>query len=86
MAVAVAATAAALSAASKSRDASKERSLAAEIANEVLAKAETFGCGLLPDFDGVSHSDRLDRCDYNGTQTGGAALRRHRLHRDARRT
>ena len=74
VAVAVAATAAALSAASKSRDASKERSLAAEIANEVLAKAETFGCGLPPDFDGVSHSDRLDRCDYNGMQTGGEAL------------
>ena len=62
VAVAVAATAAALSAASKSRDAAKERSLAAEIANEVLAKAETVGCGLLPKFDGVSAADRLKRC------------------------
>ena len=62
VAVAVAATAAALSAASKSRDAAKERSLAAEIANEVLAKAEAFGCGLPPDFDGVGVTDRVGRC------------------------
>ena len=62
VATAVAATAAALSAASKSRFAAKERALVAEIANEVLAEAEALGCGLPPDFEGISGTDRVTRC------------------------
>lgn len=74
LSVAIAASAAGLSLAASARSTNDERSLAIEIANEALQQAEAFGCGLPVDYNGVSAEERLDACDYNGTETGGAAL------------
>ena len=75
LSVGIAAAAAGLSLAASARSDNDGRSLAVEIANEALQRAEAFGCGLPIDYNGVSAADRLDACDYNGTtQTGGAAL------------
>ena len=72
--VAIAATTAAISLAASARREGGVQVTAAEIANEALQQAEAFGCGLPPDFNGVSAAERLAACDYNGSETGGAAL------------
>ena len=74
LSVGIAAAAAGLSLAASARSDNDGRSLAVEIANEALQRAEAFGCGLPIDYNGVSAADRLAACDYNGTQTRGAAL------------
>ena len=72
--VAVAATTAAISLAATARRDGGVQITAAEIANEVLQQAEAFGCGLPVDYNGVSATDRLRACDYNGSETGGDGL------------
>ena len=68
---AIAASAAAISAASNSRSATVERSLAAEIANEVIQQAEAFGCGLPDPYLGVSAADRSEQCAFADRTVGG---------------
>ena len=72
--VAVAATTAAISLAASARREGGVQITAAEIANQVLQQAEAFGCGLPVDYNGVSATDRLAACDYNGSEAGGDGL------------
>ena len=69
--MAIAASAAAISAASNSRSATVERSLAAEIANEVIQEAEAFGCGLPDPYLGVTAAERATRCTFGNQSRGG---------------
>ena len=71
LSVAIAASAAGLSLAASARSGDKARSLAIEIANETLQKAEAFGCGLPVGYNGVSAAERLKACDYNGRNESG---------------
>ena len=71
LSVAIAASAAGLSLAASARSGDKARSLAIEIANETLQKAEAFGCGLPVGYNGVSADERLKACDYNGPSEDG---------------
>ena len=68
---AIAASAAAISAASNSRSATVERSLVAEIANEVIQEAEAFGCGLPDPYLGVTAAERATRCAFGDQSRGG---------------
>ena len=69
--MAIAASAAAISAASNSRSATVERSLAAEIANEVIQEAEAFGCGLPDPYLGVTAAQRATRCTFDDRTVDG---------------
>ena len=69
--MAIAASAAAISAASNSRSATVERSLAAEIANEVIQQAEAFGCGLPDPYLDVTAAERVTRCAFGNQSRGG---------------
>ena len=68
--MAIAASAAAISAASNSRSATVERSLAAEIANEVIQGAEALGCGLPDPYVGVT-VDRAQDCVFGSRDVDG---------------
>ena len=68
---AIAASAAAISAASNSRSATVERSLAAEIANEIIQEAEAFGCGLPDPYLGVTAAQRATRCTFDDRTVDG---------------
>ena len=74
--VTVAAGVAAVTVATNMRDRIDETDLAAEIANDVLQRAEAFGCGLPIGYNEVGAADRLAACDYveDGEVDGDSGL------------
>ena len=72
--VTVAAGVAGVRAATSMRDRIDETDLAAEIANDVLQRAEALGCGLPIGYNEIGAAERLAVCAYDDNASGASGL------------